>query len=534
MAKAPRATLTRLASTIVARYFPATGATDSYYLDGRLPNRREHRAADITLDRDERGSFLAVFAHLTGTGQDEVATTRVRKSLERILTDVKQNVRNIDAEINELADCAVDVAGRITLQHDGVRQPYFAGVIVKDSEMAAITMGSGCAYLYRGDALYPLTTDDFAMDAIDYHGKPVANIDIYCAGLAGTVRYSHIAQLQLDDCLLLCNKEVMDALGQREILRLMFEAEDQADAAGLIITAASAKQPGVPMQCLISFVENIQAVDKTGRISLPQALAGTAAAAAPATGRTPPSRATASEAGSTADRPVAASQAADFTDKKARPAADSAGAATVQAQQPSGGKANYPNRRQQDQNGRFEFDNEPPAHEPDDEPDLYGSAIESGGRGRRVAVYLIIAAVCIGCVFAIYNMLFANKGSNTNTTTAPGSTTSVVQTTTPGGSTSESVITSESTDEGTEPTETDVTTTQPSTGTSTSTTETTTASGGITLPTTHTVVSGDTLYKLAVKYYGSGSAANINRIKAANNLTGTNLSIGKVLKIPAR
>src|SRR5512133_3159273 len=139
MAKTPRAALTRLAATVTARFYSASGATDGFYLDGRLSGRREHRAADITLDREERGFFYAVFAHLSGGGQDDAAMGLVKKSLDRIGSEVHQPNRNIDAEINELAECAVSVAGRITLQHDGVRQPYFAGIVVKDSELAAVT-----------------------------------------------------------------------------------------------------------------------------------------------------------------------------------------------------------------------------------------------------------------------------------------------------------------------------------------------------------------------------------------------------------
>jgi hypothetical protein len=268
MAKSPRAVLTRIAATVTARYYPSSGATDGFYLDGRISGRREHRAADITLDREERGFFYAVFAHLSGSGDNDAASARIRKALDKILNDVHQSGHNIDGEINELAECAVSVAGRITLQHDGVRQPYFAGIMVKDSELAAVTMGSGCAYLYRGDVLYPLTADDFPLDATDGNGKPVQGLDVYCAGVAGTVRYSNIAQLQLDDCVIACNKEIMDALGQREVLRMLYEAEDQTDAAGLIITAASAKLPGVPLQFLVGFVESISAADRTNRLAL--------------------------------------------------------------------------------------------------------------------------------------------------------------------------------------------------------------------------------------------------------------------------
>jgi hypothetical protein len=126
MAKPTRNTYTRLATTINARYFVSSGATDSFYLDGRLSGRREHRAADITLDREDRGFFMSVFAHIGSQSNDEMRAARLRKSLDRILHDVKVHGKNIDTEINELAECAVDLSGRMTLQNDGIRQPYFA------------------------------------------------------------------------------------------------------------------------------------------------------------------------------------------------------------------------------------------------------------------------------------------------------------------------------------------------------------------------------------------------------------------------
>lgn len=48
---------------------------------------------------------------------------------------------------------------------------------------------------------------------------------------------------------------------------------------------------------------------------------------------------------------------------------------------------------------------------------------------------------------------------------------------------------------------------------------------------THTVQSSDNLYRIAIKYYGNGSAANIEKIKSANNLTTDSISTGQVLVI---
>jgi LysM repeat protein len=485
MAKIPRAALTRLATTIAARFYPSSGATDGFYLDGRISGRREHRAADITLDREERGFFFSVFAHLSGGGQDEAAMGIVRKSLDRISNEVRQVGRNIDTEINELAECAVSVAGRITLQHDGVRQPYFAGIIVKDSELAAVTMGSGCAYLYRNDILYPLTTDDFPMEAIDHNGKPVPGLDVYCAGVAGTVRYSNIAQLQMDDCLVVCNKEVMDSLGQREILRMLYEAEDQADAAGLIITAASAKLPGVPLQCMIGFVESITTADRTARLNLGriQAEAAPVQQSAPVSAGRSAAAAAAVAASSRADKRGFLQEEEEPGDFKPSPAVQPA-AAKVRSD------ATSPEITYEDE-------------------DL-GEDGDMSGKGRRIAFYVVIALVCIGAVFAIYSMLFPKKGQTQVTTTVQTTTTAATTETTTAAS---SETTTETTTEGT------------------TTVATTTAPTG---QITHVVVSGDSLWGLAKKYYGSGTQTYIDLIKEANNLTSDDLYVDQVLIIPPK
>ncbi|MER2114844.1 MAG: LysM peptidoglycan-binding domain-containing protein [Solibacillus isronensis] len=48
---------------------------------------------------------------------------------------------------------------------------------------------------------------------------------------------------------------------------------------------------------------------------------------------------------------------------------------------------------------------------------------------------------------------------------------------------------------------------------------------------THTVQSTDNLYRIALKYYGNGSAEYVNKIKAANNLSSDSISTGQVLVI---
>lgn len=497
MAKTPRAALTRIAATVTARYYPSSGATDGFFLDGRISGRREHRAADITLDREDRGFFYSVFAHLSGSGADDAVQSRIRKSLDRILAEVKQPGRNIDTEINELAECAVSVAGRITLQHDGVRQPYFAGIIVKDSELAAVTMGGGCAYLYRGDVLYPLTADDFAMEAIDYNGKPVSGLDVYCAGVAGTVRYSNIAQLQLDDCVIVCNKEIMDALGQREVLRMLYEAEDQADAAGLIMTAASAKIPGVPLQFMIGFVENITSTDRTARINFgrsqseqPVGSQGFGGMTAGASGRSRASGQTeaADDVLPSGPEPKAELPKAEYDDEV------DAVYSTIQ-----------PGR--EDKRGRQ-------SDYADDYEDEFDNESEMSGRGRKVAFYLLLAAICIACVFAIWHMVSSGKEPTTTTKS-----TTTISTTTTGGSETETSVTSETTE---------------LTETTAETTQTTTTTGSVQLPAKYTVVSGDTLTAIARKFYGSADPKYIQLIMDANSMTKPDLMPGDILTIPAK
>lgn len=48
---------------------------------------------------------------------------------------------------------------------------------------------------------------------------------------------------------------------------------------------------------------------------------------------------------------------------------------------------------------------------------------------------------------------------------------------------------------------------------------------------THTVSSSDNLYRIALKYYGNGSPAYIEKIKAANNLSSDSITAGQVLVI---
>ena len=218
---------TRLATSITARYLQQAGAEDGYYLDGRMNRAGKYKDLDITLDRSDEGFYLAVFAS-ADTGDDAGrAAQQKKRSMDRICELIKDESRgNIDAAINDMAENALHVAGRLSLGDEGQRLPYYAGILVRDSEMAAVTMGDGLAYLYRDDTLYPLTHDDFKLEAVDASGQAVENFDIFGAGKAGTIRYSNISQLQIDDCVILLTREVMEVIGQKGMLELLDEVYD--------------------------------------------------------------------------------------------------------------------------------------------------------------------------------------------------------------------------------------------------------------------------------------------------------------------
>ncbi len=446
----------RISTTVTARYSPAPGVRDAFWLDGRLSGRREARAADITLDREDRGAFFAVFARPAPAGDAEADAAALRRTLERMDNEVKRTGRNIDTEINELADCAVEVCGRISLSQEGVRSPYFAGIIVKDNEVAAVTLGGGCAYLYRGDALYPLTGDDFELEPVDALGNVVHNLEAYCAGTAGTVRYSNIAPLLPDDCLVVCNREVMETLGQKEVLRLLYEAEDQCDAAGLIATSAAAKAPGLPIQFMIGFTEAVNSGERGLR---------------PAAGR--PERIGAS-----------ASYAA-------------AGAAAAAGAEGAEGADDAPT------DGVYRGPSEVPAvatkrtAPPPPRPDRF----RSGARRRpaidprTIALVIVVIGISVGAVFALLRIL--DFGGNPSPTATPSA-----------GPTAEATL--EPTGEGTPsaeatPTKSDeLATPTPDPATPTGSAE------------TYTVKAGDTLWAICIKFYGKYSETLAQGILDAN------------------
>jgi len=83
----------------------------------------------------------------------------------------------------------------------------------------------------------------------------------------------------------------------------------------------------------------------------------------------------------------------------------------------------------------------------------------------------------------------------------------------------------------TEETTTEETTTEQAT-TETPSTEEADEDSSNTVGTTHVVGSNENLYRIAIKYYGSGSAENVEKIRRANGLSGNEIGAGQTLVIP--
>ena len=255
---------TRLATTLTARYFPTAELTDAFYMDGRVTSKSVARSADLTNDKEDRGFFFSVFSHQTNPDQDPNALPPYEPILRRLGTELKTGRRSLDDSIGEMVNTAVSITGKMKIQQGNNRAPFFAGVMVKDGEAFASTIGKGLAFLYRDDTLYPMTATDIRIDAINTARQKVDNFYNFCATKTAPALCSNIAQLKLDDCIILCNREVYEALGQQELLRILYDAEDQSDAASVVITEAAAKLPGVPLQFMISFVEDITSSERGG------------------------------------------------------------------------------------------------------------------------------------------------------------------------------------------------------------------------------------------------------------------------------
>ncbi len=266
MAKGITPTTTRLAATVNARYYPVEGVADAYCLDGKLPGKRETRSANMTMDRESRGFLIAVYGYpMDGRSKTDVGT----RSLIDLSNEMSGGNVTIDNAINDLAETALEVTGRLEVRQGASRDPYFAGIMVRDGEMAALTVGNGIALIFRHDVLYPLTSSVRDLKATDLYGDPVDGIDDFIAGDAGTISYSNIAQLEEGDRFILCNADLYQAIGQDGILRILSESDDQMDASGEMITYAAANMPGKPLQVIALSVEKLQLEDSTtSRFSL--------------------------------------------------------------------------------------------------------------------------------------------------------------------------------------------------------------------------------------------------------------------------
>lgn len=247
-----------LASTFTAKYYPSQNLTDAFYLDGRLRSIREDRMADISFDREDRGFFLSLFTSADNSELKSGAYPSYEPKLSKFCTDVKYSGKKIDDMTRSFRELAVDITGRMMLQENETRNSYFSGLMIKDGEGFALTVGGGLAFLYRDDALYPLTDAGIPMEPIDAHGNSVADFSNYFCSKSAHVLWSNFFRLNVDDCIILCNKELYSALGQRELLRILDDANDQCDAAGTIITQAAARKPNIPMQLTISFVLDVK------------------------------------------------------------------------------------------------------------------------------------------------------------------------------------------------------------------------------------------------------------------------------------
>lgn len=265
MAKVSRFAITKISATINADY-KENNVQDAFFLDGRSAKKREQYGADITNNGEDRGFFYAVFANSQmEAGERAEATASI---LNQMRESVKLSNDKIDNEINDLADCAVEVGGRATIAREGVRQSYFAGIILKEAEIAAVTRGGGCAFLYRNNALYPLTTCDYELVNADYHGNTVEHMMDFSAGVAGTIRYSNIAQVQQNDILVLCNKEVLEAVGQRNLISLLYRNQDCAEAAAEIIDLARETDDLNSLQIILANIQEVIPPERTSRLNL--------------------------------------------------------------------------------------------------------------------------------------------------------------------------------------------------------------------------------------------------------------------------
>ncbi len=247
----------RLATSFTAHYAaPVSGAVDSFYLDGRSPGKHEHERAEFAIDRTDRGFFFAIHASSRHESDSEIDDPRYLRSLNRIRENIKSDTNDtIEEKIDLLAECAAAFTDGTSSDSEVERLPYFAGLLVRDAEIASVTHGDAAAYLYRNRVLYPLTKSDFPLEAINAQGHFIHDFHRYSAGSATKLRYSNIAQLRSEDCIIMCNLDVMKALGQRELLQILADPEKAGDAAAFVHERCAALLPDTSYQFFISYVK---------------------------------------------------------------------------------------------------------------------------------------------------------------------------------------------------------------------------------------------------------------------------------------
>jgi LysM repeat protein len=337
----------------------------------------------------------------------------------------------------------------------------------------------------------------------------------------------------------------MEALGQREVLRILYEADDQCDAAGMIITEAAAKSPGASLQFMIGFVESATVADKPARnFGIGR-------------GRSAPVQASA------ASLPVPPADLSDvpalFDPAKRQPSAAGQYNAPAREQEPDvtllTQPANYAfqesdeplsqesdaiapafdipdisDRRQAPEYSPAKA-YAPPAAPPRDRhtgvfPDAGQPDDEDDGRpyGRsRVGMYIIIAIVAVAAAVALY-LIFRESSEPLSTTAGSAWTTG----STAGSKTSATAATSTATTKA----GTTTTASKATAATTIATTVTIDPATPTSLPAAYTVKSGDTLFKIASYFYKSGDAYYVQLIKDANGLQTDTLFVDQKLVIP--
>lgn len=258
------AKLTRLATTVTSHEVKNDSLINIFYLDGRSNRFPQTNDLDITLDRTALGFYLNISStRKKDANRDNLLEKRV--SQDQITEAIKTNA-DIDSVVNDMAENAIKLTGKFNLDtQKRESRPYYSGVIIKESELAAVTLGEAVAFLYRDETLYPLTENDFKFKAENFHGEAVDNYDIYAAGRAGSIKYSNIAQLRVDDCIILATNNVIKSLGQNNLLKILDEAYDQQESAELIHEYMTLKHPHEPFQFMMSFVEDIFVTSKKYR-----------------------------------------------------------------------------------------------------------------------------------------------------------------------------------------------------------------------------------------------------------------------------